>query len=130
MNTVNLIGRLGQDPELKTTPTGKSVCSFSLAVKGMQADSVDWIRIVAWEKTAETIANYCAKGREIAIEGRISVRNWEDEGGNKRQSVEVVANRFHFIGPKPEEGTGESKPKAAPGPKQESIEEFDPFSEE
>lgn len=131
MNVVNLIGRLGQDPELKTTQSGKSVCSFSLAVKGMKADEVDWVRIVAWEKTAETIANYCAKGREIAIEGRISVRNWEDEGGNKRQSVEVVANRFHFIGPKPEDGAaGEAKPKAAAAPKQESIEDFDPFSEE
>ena len=129
MNVVNLIGRLGQDPELKTTASGKSVCSFSLAVKGMKADSVDWIRIVAWEKTAETIANYCSKGREIAIEGRISVRNWEDEGGNKRQSVEVIANRFHFIGPKPEEG-GEAKPKAAAAPKSAPEDDFDPFAEE
>lgn len=127
MNTVNLIGRLGKDPELKTTQSGKSVCSFSLAVKGMKPDEVDWIRIVAWEKTAEVIAAHCAKGREVAIEGRISVRKWEDTEGNNRESVEVVVNRFHFIGPKPEDGAGAAKPAA---PKQESIEEFDPFADQ
>lgn len=129
MNVVNLIGRLGQDPELKTTASGKSACSFSLAVKGMQADSVDWIRIVAWEKTAETIANYCAKGREIAIEGRISVRNWEDDGGNKRQSFEVIANRFHFIGPRPE-GAGEAKPQQKATQKSAPEDECDPFADQ
>lgn len=95
MNTVNLMGNIGKDIELKTTPSGKSVCSFSLAVRRTK-DVTDWINVVAWEKTAEMIANNFSKGSKIAITGSIQTRNYEDKQGNKRTAVDVVADRVFF----------------------------------
>lgn len=100
MNSVNLIGNIGRDLELKTTKSSKSVVSFSLAVKGY--NKTNWINVVAWQKTAEVICAHCSKGSQIAITGGIDVRDYEDKSGNKRTAVEVIANAVDFIGAKKE----------------------------
>ena len=101
INTVILIGRLTADPILKQTPTSTSVCSFTLAVnrnfiKPDAAQSADFIDIVAWRQTAEFVSKYFKKGTQIAIEGSIQTRSYEDKNGNKRKAVEVVAHQVHF----------------------------------
>lgn len=101
MNGVYLIGRLAADPELRQTGSGVSVTSFTIAVdraysKGTDRQT-DWIDIVAWRSTAEFICNHFRKGSPIVIKGHIETRNWEDKQGNKRKSVEVVAEEVEFV---------------------------------
>ena len=105
MNKVTLIGRLGKDPELKYTPSGKAVMSCSLATSerwsdkdGEKKESTTWHNIVAWGKQAEVMAQYLAKGRQIAVEGRIDNRSYDDKDGNKRYISEVVVQNFEFLG--------------------------------
>ena len=109
INKAILMGRLTADPELRTTPNGFSVVSFSIAVNRSYAQKngerlTDFINIVAWRNTAEFINKYFTKGRMIIIEGSIQTRNYEDKNGNKRTAFEVVADSAHF---------GESKPDGA-----------------
>lgn len=107
INNVVLMGRLTADPELKTTPNGTSVTSFSLAVernyapKGQERET-DFINVVAWRQTADFICRYFSKGSMIAIEGSIQTRKYQDKKGNNRVSVEVVANQVSFCGSKNE----------------------------
>lgn len=111
INNVVLMGRLTADPELKTTPSGTSVTSFSIAVernyapKGQERQT-DFINVVAWRHTAEFICRYFAKGQMIAVEGSIQTRKYQDKNGNNRVAVEVVANQVSFCGSKAESGTG------------------------
>jgi single-strand DNA-binding protein len=101
LNKAILMGRLVADPELRRTPNNNSVTSFTLAVnrsfvrQGEQPQT-DFIDIVAWGKTAEFVSRYFVKGQQVAVAGRIQTRNWEDKQGNKRKSVEVVAEEVHF----------------------------------
>lgn len=95
MNSVNLTGRLGKDPEIKTTNSGKSVTAFSVAVQDGK-DRTYWLPIVAWENTAEFICKYFHKGDGIEITGKLTERKYEDQGGNKRSVVEVVATNVGF----------------------------------
>lgn len=99
MNKVTLIGRLAADPELKTTQSGLSVTSFTLAVtrKGSTDNVTDWIDIVAWRKTAEFICKYFKKGSPIVIEGNLQTRMWEDKTTQKRKAVEVIAETVEFV---------------------------------
>lgn len=92
------MGRLTKDPELKTTPSGKAVTSFSVAVDNGYGDNkkTSFIDCVAWEKRAETICKTLKKGSLIGIEGRIETRNYEDKNGNNRKAVEIVISDFHF----------------------------------
>ena len=99
MNMVCIIGRLTADTELKTTNTGKSVVSFSVAVN-KDKEHADFFDVVAWNKTAELVNRYFHKGDMIAIEGRLSSRVWEDRNGNKRKAVEIVADKVSFVGGK------------------------------
>ena len=99
MNNVNLIGNLGADVELRQTQSGKAVCSFDIAVRDFE--NTHWITIVAWGKTAELVAQYMRKGSKIGVSGRLQVRSWEDQNGNKRKSVEVVAERVDFCDSNP-----------------------------
>ncbi|MCS6861427.1 MAG: single-stranded DNA-binding protein [Abditibacteriales bacterium] len=98
MNRVILIGRLTADPELKYTASGKAVASFTLAVDRRTRNpqtgerETDFIRIVSWEKQAEFAANYLTKGRLTAIEGRLQIRNYVTQDGQKRSIAEVVAS--------------------------------------
>lgn len=110
LNCVTLMGRLVADPELRTTTTGKSVCTFRIAVdrsfaKAGEPRQADFITIVAWESTANFVSRYFAKGSMIAVQGSIQTRQYEDQSGNKRTAFEVVAREVSFCGSKSETGT-------------------------
>lgn len=101
MNNVSLLGRPTTDIELRTTTSGKSVVSFTIAVKRKYSkDETDWIPVVAWEKTAEFLSKYVRKGQMIAIDGSIQTRKYTDKNGNNRQAVEVVAANAYFASEK------------------------------
>lgn len=101
MNIAVLIGRLTANPELKTTPNGVSVTSFSIAVerryKQGEERQADFINIVAWRSSAEFICKYFKKGSMIGIEGSIQTRKYQDRDGNNRTAFEVVANNVQFV---------------------------------
>ncbi|HNZ09664.1 MAG TPA: single-stranded DNA-binding protein [Bacillota bacterium] len=122
LNRVILIGRLTQDPVLSYTQSGKAVAKFTLAVdKGIKDQNgrsqADFIDIVVWDKQAENVSNYVKKGHLTAVEGRLQVRSYETQEGQKRRAWEVVANRVVFLekrgeggysrGPQPQEGAPE-----------------------
>ena len=97
MNTVNLIGNLATDVELKDLGEEKKVASFLLAVdRPSQDGGADFIRIAAWNRQAETCAEYLAKGAKVGVDGRLRSRSWEEDG-KRRSAVEVVANRVQFL---------------------------------
>lgn len=108
MNKAILLGRLTKDPEVKYTQSGKAVASFTLAIdrrKGANGEKqADFIACVAWEKTAETIGNYCGRGQQIAVEGRIQSRSYEAKDGSKRYVTEVVVQNMDFCGKKSDNG--------------------------
>lgn len=111
MNKVILVGRLARDPELRTTNSGKSVATFSLAVdrryKQDDGPEADFFNVVAWGKTAEVICQYLSKGRQIAVEGRLQQRSYTNQNGEKRYVVEVVLEAFDFIGGRNDHGTSQ-----------------------
>jgi len=96
------MGRLTRDPELRHTPNGVAVASFSLAVdrgfvsKDGGERQTDFIDVVAWRNTAEFVSKYFVKGQMAAVSGRLQIRDWTDKDGNKRRSAEVVADNIHF----------------------------------
>lgn len=102
LNHIVLMGRLTRDPELRRTQSGVSVVSFSLAVdhdianKETGERGVDFIDIVAWRQTAEFVSKYFAKGRMAVVSGRLQIRTWTDNTGNKRRTAEVVADNVYF----------------------------------
>ncbi len=105
VNKVILLGRLGQDPELKYTPGGAAVCNFSMATteswtdkSGQKQEKTEWHRIVVWGKLAELCNQYLAKGRQAFVEGRLQTRSWDDKDGSKRYTTEIMANTVQFIG--------------------------------
>ena len=106
MNRVVLIGRLTRDPELRyTSGSNAAVCNFTIAVdRGFTGQSgdreADFIPIVVWNKQAENVKNYLTKGSQVAVEGRIQVRNYDDQNGQKRYVTEVIANNVEFLGSK------------------------------
>lgn len=111
INQVILMGRLTRDPETRTTPSGKSVTSFSLAVdRGTQDDQADFFDVTAWEKTGELVAQYLSKGRRALVQGRLRQDSWDDkETGKKRTRVEVVAFDVTFLdGPNGDGGSSAS----------------------
>lgn len=99
MNIAVLMGRLTKTPELKTTPSGVSVTSFSVAVDRGYGDNkqTDFINCVAWRQTAEFVSKYFTQGSRIAIEGSIQTRKYQDRDGNNRTVFEVLANNVHFV---------------------------------
>ena len=116
LNVVVLSGRLTQDPELKTTPNGISVCSFSIAVerrfKSGEERQSDFINIVTWRSSAEFVSKYFKKGQMIAIRGSIQTRRYQDKDGNNRTAFEGVADDVQFADFARREG--DSAPAAAP----------------
>ncbi len=112
INTVVIMGRLTADPELKTTQSGLSVTSFTVAVDRGYADKdgnrpTDFINCVAWRQTAEFITKYFRKGSMIAIVGSIQQRSYTDKEGNKRYVFEILAEKASFCGSKSESGNSE-----------------------
>ena len=107
LNKVQLIGRLGGDPDLKYTPSGTAVANFSMATNrvwkdqdGNKQEETDWHRIVLWRKLAEIAGEYLQKGSLTYIEGRLQTRSWEDDNGNKHYMTEVVAENLVMLGSK------------------------------
>lgn len=136
INQVILMGNLTRDPELRTTPSGQSVCSFSLAVNrswqgqdGSQQDAVDYFDITAWGKLGELVNQYLSKGRKCLVQGRLSQRSWEQEG-QKRSKVEVVASDVTFLdgGGAGGESGGNSAPRSSSSSRKKdepAVEEID-----
>ena len=131
INQVILMGRLTRDPETRTTPSGKSVTSFSLAVDRIgQDDQADFFDITAWEKTGELVQQYLAKGRRVLVQGRLRQDSWDDkETGKKRSRVEVTASDVTFLdGPSDgNSGGGGTAPRPSESAKQKDtvIEDID-----
>jgi single-strand DNA-binding protein len=113
INQVILMGRLTRDPEVRTTTTGKTITSFSLAVdRGGQDDQADFFDVTAWEKLGELVAQYLSKGRRCLVQGRLRQDSWDDkETGKKRSKVEVVATDVTFLDG-PGDG-GDSAPRSS-----------------
>ena len=112
LNEIILQGRLTETPELKTTNSGKSVTSFSLAVErdfstGDDKET-DFINIVAWNKTAEFITKYFTKGKQMIVKGSLQVRKYQTQNGENRYSTEVLADKVYFCGDKGNTSQGES----------------------
>ena len=102
MNKAILIGRLTKDPELRTTPTGRNVCQFSIAVNrtytGVNGErEADFINCVVWDKQAENLVKYQKKGNQIAVDGRIQTRNYDDKDGKKVYVTEILASNISFL---------------------------------
>lgn len=111
INQVILMGRLTRDPEMRTTSTGKTIASFSIAVdRGGQEDAADFFDVTAWEKLGELVNQYLSKGRRCLVQGRLRQDSWDDkETGKKRSKVEVVATDVTFLdGPAGEGNSGGS----------------------
>lgn len=112
LNSVSLLGRMSADPELKHTPSGVPVCTFTVAVtrsyaKQGEERQTDWLDIIAWRSTAEFICRYFRKGQMIAIKGTLQSRSFEDKEGRKRKLVEVNADEVSFGGDKKKEEKAE-----------------------
>ena len=98
MNVVTLIGNLASDVQLRDVGDGRKVAGFTLAVdRRGQAGGADFVRVSAWGKQAETCARFLAKGRRVAVDGRLRSRSWEDAEGKRKRSLEVVANTVQFL---------------------------------
>ncbi len=111
LNTIIIMGRLTADPELRTTSSGLSVSSFTVAVdrryqRQGEEKQTDFIPVVAWRQQAEFVSKYFSKGQMIAVEGSLQSRKYEDKNGNPRTAYDVVADRISFCGSKAESGGG------------------------
>ena len=121
LNNITIMGRMTKDPELRRTPTGVAVASFTLAVdrdfkeKNGEKET-DFIECVAWRNTAEFVEKYFGKGRVAVVSGRLQIRSWTDKEGNKRKAAEVVAENVYF---------GDSKTSSDTAPKQ--VDNFEPL---
>jgi single-strand DNA-binding protein len=114
LNKVQLIGNLGRDPEMKYTPQGTPITTFTMAVSrnrktpdGQTLDETEWFRIVAWERLAETCNEYLRKGSKVYIEGRLQTRKWTGQDGQERQTVEVVASEMLLLDSRQQGGFGD-----------------------
>lgn len=104
-NTVQLIGNLGNAPEIVNLDSGKKLAKFSIAVnepyknqEGEKVENTSWFNVVAWGKTAELVEKLCVKGSEVAIEGKLSSRTYETESGEKKYVTEIILNQFLLLG--------------------------------
>ena len=122
INKVILIGNLGNDPEVRYTPSGDAVANFSIATSeewkdkntGEKKERTEWHRIVAWRRLGEICGEYLSKGRQVYVEGRIQTNAWEDKEGNKRYTTEILANTVQFLGGRDSAGTGQSESPPLP----------------
>jgi single-strand DNA-binding protein len=111
LNKVMIIGNLGRDPEMRYTPSGKPVTTFSVATSrtwntsdGEKREETEWFNVVAWSSLAEICKQYLSKGQQVYIEGRLQTRHWDDQEGNKHTSVEIVANEMIILSERRETG--------------------------
>ncbi len=127
VNKVIILGRLGQDPELKYTPGGMAVCNFTVATSeswadkaGQKQERTEWHRVVVWGKLAELCNQYLTKGRQAFIEGSLQTRSWDDKSGQKRYTTEVVAKTVQFIGGTANAGAERTQAPGAGAPSYDS----------
>ena len=118
MNKVILIGRLSQDPEMRTTPSGVATTTFSVAVSRNYTNQAgeretDFFRCIAWRKQAENIAKYCQKGSQVAVEGRLQNRSYDAQDGTRRYVTEVIADNVSFLGSRGDASSSGSAPHDA-----------------
>lgn len=115
LNKVQIIGHLGKEPEMRYTPSGKPVTTFSVAVSrswnsadGERHSETEWFNVVAWGNLAEICKQYLTKGQQVYIEGRLQTRRWDDKEGVKHTSVEVVANEMMMLGDRKDHNSTQS----------------------
>lgn len=125
VNKVILVGNLGRDPEVRTTQSGMTIANLSLATAERQkgadgewADHTEWHRVVVFGRTAENVAKFCQKGKQLFVEGKLRTRKWTDKDGAEKYSTEIVADVVHFLGGGKGDGEerGGSTAKQAPKP--------------
>ena len=122
LNKVMIMGNLGRDPEMRYTPSGKPVTSFSVAVsrtymkpEGERTEVTDWFNVVAWGRLAEICSQYLTKGSMVYVEGRLETRSWEGDNGQKHFRTEVVANDVNILDRKGRQGEDTSAMDTAMG---------------
>ena len=116
VNKVILVGNLGRDPEVRTTPSGQPVASFSLATnrrwrdrEGNRQEQTEWHNIVCWGRQAEIAGQYLTKGKQIYVEGRLQTRSWDDkQSGEKRYRTEIVCDNFQMLGTRGDMGSSDA----------------------
>jgi len=132
VNKVILVGRLGQDPESRTSAAGNPVCNLNFATSERVKDGEQWVertewhRVVCFGKTADNVQRYCQKGKHLYIEGRIQTRKWQDKEGRDRWSTEIVARDVKFLGGK-SEGGGYASPEGYSGSNASTSSDDVPF---
>ena len=133
LNKVMVIGHLGKDPEMRYTPSGRPVTTFSVAVSrswntadGERRTETEWFNIVAWGNLAEICKQYLHKGQQVYIEGRLQTRRWDDKEGQKHTSVEVVANEMMMLGDR-RENSGQSQESEQVDDQAEPVADEDEF---
>lgn len=134
VNKVILIGNLGQDPELRYTPSGQPVANLNIATSlrwkdkdGQVQERTDWHRVVMMGRLAELAKEYLKKGRQVYIEGRLQHRSYDDRDGNKRYITEVIGQRMQFLGSRREEESVTAPPAPEPEPEVSATEDEVPF---
>ncbi|MCR5788235.1 MAG: single-stranded DNA-binding protein [Bacilli bacterium] len=134
MNKVILIGRLSQDPEMRTTPSGVATTTFNVAVSRNYTNQsgereTDFFRCVAWRKQAENIARYTQKGSQVAVEGRLQSRSYDAQDGTRRYVTEVIADNVTFLGSRGEGSTQMNQPQDASNDVEINEASMDPFKD-
>jgi single-strand DNA-binding protein len=124
-----IIGHLGRDPEMRYTPSGRPVTTFSVATSrswntsdGERRSDTEWFNVVAWGSLAEICKQYLSKGQQVYIEGRLQTRRWEDDDGNKRTTVEIVSKEMIMLGDRKKKGD-DDKSEQDKEIEQDSVEE-------
>lgn len=122
LNTVALVGRLTSDPELRQLASGTALCSMRIAFNTSQRDGQEWvdkanfISVTVWGNHAETCNKYLAKGKRVALQGRLQYREWETDSGATRSTIEIVAERVQFIEPRSDNDSRPAQTQSAPPP--------------
>ena len=136
LNKIMLIGHLGKDPEVRYTPDGTPVASFSIATSenwtdknGTRQERTEWHNIVAWRKLAELSKRFLTKGRQVYVEGRIQSRDWNDREGNKRRSTEVIVSQIVLLGSRSQNTDAPPVPSEEPATKSTEAEPEQAFGD-
>lgn len=127
MNSVNIIGSIGHDLELRYTGSGKAVLNFSIAVNNFR-DETEWFRIVLWNKQAENTAEYCRKGSKVAVSGRLSINKYTNKDNQEVEQVEIVGMNIDFLSYQKDSSQSNQQQTEQSNSKQEDKNEFEnPF---
>lgn len=133
MNKAMIIGNLTKDPELRKTASDISVCTFTVAVqRPFNKEETDFIPIVVWRGLADNCSRYLAKGRKVAVFGRIQTRNYEDKDGQRRYVTEIIADDVEFLSPKGQSGATmhDAQPPSDEGLFEDEKSDFEPLDDE